>query len=250
MSKDQARSERTIEERAQELQADLMLYVVDKRQSLHFEQLFRAAQKTGISGKAELKHLPFGTVNGPDGKPFKTRAGGVMRLKDLIAMAKEEALKEMEQRGVAAELDEGERQEIARRVGLAALKFADLSNNRTSDYIFDLGKFTSFEGRTGPYILYSAVRIKSILRKAQEKTAEPGPLLPPTEVDRALMLLLCQLPDVVATAASTYMPHHLCDFAYRLAQTFSVFYNACPRSSCCWKPRTRFSARSQLRCSI
>jgi arginyl-tRNA synthetase len=217
----------TIQQRVDDFGADEILYVVDARQSLHFEQVFRAARKTGLAQDVILKHIAFGTMNGPDGKPFKTRAGGVIRLKDLITMVTAEALERMTKTGIAEGYGEAERLDIARKVGLAALKFADLMNHRTSDYVFDLERFTKFEGRTGPYLLYTAVRIKSILRKAEEKALVPGPILTPTHLERDLMLALCQLPDAVQNSYWSYVPHHLCDFAYHLAQTFNRFYDQC-----------------------
>ncbi|HEX3485145.1 MAG TPA: arginine--tRNA ligase, partial [Micropepsaceae bacterium] len=138
----------TIVERVREHDPDLILYVVDQRQHLHFEQVFRAAKKGGLSGRASFEHIGYGTVNGKDGKPFKTRAGGVMKLYDVIAMATEEAERRLSEEGLAADYAAEERAEIARAVGLAALKFADLSNFRISDYVFDLARFTRFEGRT------------------------------------------------------------------------------------------------------
>ncbi|HUM71080.1 MAG TPA: arginine--tRNA ligase, partial [Chloroflexota bacterium] len=160
----------TIDMRVQEFGSELMLYVVDHRQRQHFEQVFRAAYKSGIAPAATgLEHNYFGTMNGKDGKPFKTREGGTMKLKDLIALVIEAALARMAESHVAEGYDEAERQEIARRVGLSALKYADLMNQRTKDYIFDLDRFSSFEGRTGPYLLYTAVRARSILHKAAEQ---------------------------------------------------------------------------------
>ncbi|MDK2970678.1 MAG: arginyl-tRNA synthetase [Candidatus Sumerlaeota bacterium] len=218
----------TIEQRVRDFHADLILYVVDKRQSLHFEQVFRAAAKSGISGNARMEHLPFGTMNGKDGRPFKTREGGVMRLKDLIEMMTREAHQRMLEANVAQEYSEEERNEIAQKVGMAALKYADLMNVRTADYVFDIERFTKFEGRTGSYLLYAAVRIKSILRKAAERNLAAGTILPPScDEERALMLALSQLPEAIATAAQQRMPHHLCAFAFDLGQALSRFYNAC-----------------------
>lgn len=156
----------TIVDRVRTVDPDLMLYVVGQPQHDHFEKVFRGARKTGLAGKAELEHVGFGTVNGPDGKPFRTRAGGVVKLYDLIDQARQEALARLNEAGLATEYPETERQEIARQVGLAAIKFADLSNHRLTNYIFDLARFTRFEGETGPYLQYAAVRIKSLLRKA------------------------------------------------------------------------------------
>ncbi len=217
----------TIVDRVREYDPDLMLYVVDQRQHLHFEQVFRAAALAGLDGKAKSEHIGFGTMNGPDGKPFKTRAGGVMKLQDLLAMATEQALSRLNEEGLAADYPEEERQAIARMVGIGAVKFADLSNHRLSNYVFDLERFTRFEGRTGPYLQYAAVRIKSLLRKAAEQGAEAGAILPPTEIERDLMLNLGQLPDAISAAYQKRTPNDLCEFAFWLSQTFSRFYGAC-----------------------
>ncbi|HEV2560852.1 MAG TPA: arginine--tRNA ligase [Rhizomicrobium sp.] len=215
----------TIIDRVQNQNPDLILYVVDQRQHGHFEQVFRAARKAGLAGnRAELEHAGFGTMNGPDGKPFKTRAGGVMKLFDLIAMAKDEASKRLEEAGLATEYPEDERAEISRMVGIAAIKFADLSNHRVSDYIFDLARFTRFEGKTGPYLQYAAVRIQSILRKAREEGyASAAPVVQSAE-ERKLALQLLALPDVMAAAEAKRAPNLLCDYAFTLAQEFSRFY--------------------------
>ncbi|MBI4396123.1 MAG: arginine--tRNA ligase [Elusimicrobia bacterium] len=217
----------TIDERIKDFGAQRLLYVVDKRQSLHFAQVFQAAKATGIAENARLEHVAFGTMNGPDGKPFKTRTGGAMKLKDLIEMVTAEAHQKMSEAGVAEGYEAAEREDIAKKVGIAALKFADLMNDRTTDYLFDLEKFTRFEGRTGPYHLYAAIRIKSILRKAEEKGLAPGTLLPPTDDERELVLKLCQFPEAVRGACANLAPNVLCEFAYDLAQDFSRFYERC-----------------------
>lgn len=214
----------TIVDRVRNYDPDLILYVVDQRQHMHFEQVFRAARKAGLNGKAALEHAGFGTVNGPDGKPFKTRAGGVMKLYDLITMATDEAELRLKEQGLAAEYPAQERAEIAKAVGLAAIKFADLSNYRTSDYIFDLARFTGFEGRTGPYLQYAAVRIQSILRKADvERLARGAPLVRSPE-ERKLLLALLSLPHAMSTAEIRRAPNVLCDYVFALAQEFSRFY--------------------------
>ena len=165
----------TIEMRVEELHADLMLYVVDKRQADHFVQLFRAAHKAGmIPAGTRLEHIWFGTMNGPDGKPFKTREGGVVRLADVIEMLTDAARRRLDEAHLAEDYPAEERERIASLVGIAALKFGDLINNRVSDYVFDLDRFSSFEGKTGPYLQYAAVRIKSILRKAEEAGLSRG----------------------------------------------------------------------------
>ncbi len=217
----------TIIDRVQSHNPAKIIYVVDQRQSLHFEQVFRAARKGAlVSSAVELIHAGFGTMNGTDGKPFKTRAGGVMKLEDLIAMGIEKAQARLDEVNLARDISEGEREDIAHKVAIAAIKFSDLHNNRISDYVFDLDQMTSFEGKTGPYLLYQAVRIKSLLRKANVHKFEDSEILI-TDKDRALALLLSELPDHFETALRNYTPHVLCDYAFKLAQTFSSFYASC-----------------------
>lgn len=218
----------TIEQRVEDLHANLILYVVDARQSLHFRQVFEAAKRTGIAGTTELEHIGFGTMNGADGKPFKTRAGGVMKLQDLLQMGRDEALKRMDEQDIAKDYPDEERLDIAHKVGIAAVKYADLMNHRTSDYIFDLEKFTRFEGRTGAYLLYAAVRIKSILRKAQERGIAPGTIVIGAPEERDLILLVQQLPEIVEATWRNRAPNHLSDYVFTLAQVFSRFYQNCP----------------------
>ncbi len=217
----------TIEHRRREIDPDLILYVVDQRQHLHFEQVFRAARKGGINGKAEMEHIGFGTMNGPDGKPFKTRAGGVMKLQDLIAMAKERAEARLDEHGIAKDYPVEERAEIVRKVALAAIRFADLSNYRLTSYIFDLERFTELEGKTGPYLLYAAARINSLLGKLAAEGTTPGVILPPGERERTLLLTLGRLPDAIADAYDRRAPNELCEFAFTLAQEFNRFYHDC-----------------------
>ncbi len=217
----------TIVERMKLYNPTKIIYMVDQRQGLHFEQLFRAARKGGlVSNDIELTHAGFGTMNGPDGKPFKTRAGGVMRLDDLISMAEEKAKARMEEAHLAEDMQATEKADVAHKVAIAAIKFADLQNSRVADYVFDIDKLTSFEGKTGPYLLYQAVRIKSLLRKAEYDVSKSSPLQL-EDVDRPLALLLTELPDSIEGAVKNYFPHHLCDYAYRLAQAFSSFYGNC-----------------------
>ncbi|HEY4114814.1 MAG TPA: arginine--tRNA ligase [Rhizomicrobium sp.] len=214
----------TIVDRVKEQNPDLILYVVDQRQHLHFEQVFRAAEKAGLNGKAHLEHAGFGTMNGADGKPFKTRAGGVMKLYDLIAMMTAEAMTRLTEAGLAADYPPEERDDIARKVGIGALKFADLSNQRQSDYIFDLQRFTRFEGRTGPYLQYAAVRIQSILRKAQEQEFALADASIHSPEERKLVLQILALPDAMAAAEAKRAPNILAEYVFELAQTFSRFY--------------------------
>lgn len=159
----------TIKDRVETIGPDRILYVVDQRQALHFEQVYRAADKADYIGRDQLEHLGFGTVNGTDGKPFKTREGGTLRLADLNGMAFEEASKRIGEAGLSGDIGEDEKAEISTLVARAALRFADLQNQRTTNYVFDLERFTSFEGKTGPYLLYAAVRLKAILRRAAEQ---------------------------------------------------------------------------------
>lgn len=218
----------TIVERVKEHSPSKIIYVVDQRQHLHFEQVFRAVRKAGmVTDDVELTHAGFGTMNGPDGKPFKTRAGGVMKLEDLIDMAIAKASQRLNEAEIATGFSDEERADISHKVAVAAIKFADLQNQRHADYIFDLDRMTQFEGKTGPYLLYQAVRIQSLLKKAQEEGYAPGQNLRIEETDRALALLLTELPDHFALALKNYTPHVLCDYAYKLAQTFSSFYGAC-----------------------
>ena len=218
----------TIGMRVDELDADLILYVVDARQSYHFEQVFRAARRTGAAGEAALEHIRFGTMNGPDGTPFKTRAGGVLRLQDLIEMVTAAAANRMDESETAAGYTEAERAVITRQVGVAALKFGDLINNRASNYVFDLERFTALEGKTGPYLQMAAVRMGSILDRAAAGGMKPGRIEPPSvEAERRLMLRLLQLPEVIGRAVDLRAPNHLAEFAYEAASDFSSFYETC-----------------------
>jgi len=216
----------TVIERVRAYDPELILYVVDHRQHGHFEQVFRAAEKAGFAGKAHLEHVGYGTMNGADGKPFKTRAGGVMKLFDLIAMAKQEAEKRLAEAGIGADYSAEEQAEIARKVGIATIKFADLSNHRTTDYIFDLERFSKFEGKTGPYLQYAAVRIQSMLRKAREQGFETGAPAIHSAEERRLILQLLSLADYLSAAEDKRAPNMLCEYAFELAQNFSRFYGA------------------------
>lgn len=216
----------TLVEREKDYKPDEVIYVVDKRQELHFTQVFRCAKKTGIvRPETELKFLGFGTMNGKDGKPFKTREGGVMRLENLIREIDEEMYKKiMDNRTV----EEGEAQQTAQTVGLAAIKYGDLSNQASKDYIFDVDRFTSFEGNTGPYILYTIVRIKSILSKYQESGgAVDGLRVRPAEngYEKALMLQALKFNDVFDAVYEETAPHKLCAYIYELANEFNKFYH-------------------------
>ena len=218
----------TILDRKTSIAPDRILYVVDQRQAQHFEQVFRAAAKAGLMQEEALEHIGFGTVNGKDGKPFKTREGGVMRLADLLAMAKAAARARMDEAGIGEGLEAAELETIAQKVGLAAIKFADLRNQRLTNYVFDLDRFTAFEGKTGPYLLYAAVRIKSILRKARAEGLKGGAIMPRAPEEKALVLALDGFGASVQGAWEKRAPHILCEHTFALAQAFSRFYTACP----------------------
>ena len=216
----------TLIERESLYQPDQIIYVVDKRQELHFVQVFRCAKKTGIvRPEVDLKYLGFGTMNGKDGKPFKTREGGVMRLENLLREITEEMRKKiMDNRTVTGE----EAEATARTVGLAAVKYGDLSNQASKDYIFDVDRFTSFEGNTGPYILYTIVRIKSILNKYQENGGSMDALRirePGSDCEKALMLETAKFNEVIDTVYEEIAPHKLCAYIYDVANAFNKFYH-------------------------
>ena len=219
----------TVAMRVEELGIELMLYVVDRRQADHLAQVFRAARKGGIaSDRVAMEHIGFGTMNGPDGKPFKTREGGVVRLGDVIDMIKTAARERLDEAHIAEDYPEEERELIARQVGIAALKFGDLINNRASDYVFDLDRFSSFEGKTGPYLQYAAVRVRSILRKAEERGFEPGSIVAPTiDVERDLILELLRFPEVVQRGIDLRAPNHIAEYAHGLAGQWNRFYDRC-----------------------
>jgi arginyl-tRNA synthetase len=207
---------------------DLVLYCVDQRQADHFEQVFRAACLAGFAREDALEHVGFGTMNGTDGKPFKTRAGGVLKLRDLIDMVLGKARERLHEAGLGEGLSAADFEETARKVAVAALKFADLQNFRGTSYVFDLDRFSSFEGKTGPYLLYQAVRIKSLLRKAGEEGAAAGPIVVAEPAERDLVLLLDGFDHAAFEAYDKKAPNFVAEHAYRLAQTFSKFYAACP----------------------
>ena len=202
------------------------IYFADKRQDLHYTQFFRVARKAGIvRPETELKFIGFGTMNGKDGKPFKTRQGGVLRLEYLIKEIEDAVYdKIMENRTV----DEAEARKTAGIVGLAALKYGDLSNQASKDYIFDIDRFTSFEGDTGPYILYTIVRIKSILKKYEAEGGNLDGLTvnnPDSESETSLMLELSKLSEVMENAFNETAPHRICKFVYDLSNAFNHFYH-------------------------
>ncbi len=218
----------TLVDRKAEIDPDKIVYVVDQRQALHFEQVFRGAAKAGWYERDQLFHAGFGTMNGKDGKPFKTREGGVLRLEDLMEIMQDAARERLKTSGIGADFDVEERTEIARKIGLAALKFADLQNQRMTNYIFDPERFTAFEGKTGPYLLYAVVRIKSILRKAAAMGVDTGEITVEADTEKQLVLSLDAYGRAIELAADKYVPHVLCEHIYRVAQSFSRFYADCP----------------------
>ncbi len=216
----------TIVERMKLFAPDRIIYITDKRQELYFETVFRCARKTKLVGEdTVLTHIGYGTMNGRDGKPFKTREGGVMRLENLIKNVNDEVFRKiMENR----DMEEAEARAIASQVGLAAIKYGDLSNQISKDYIFDADRFTSFEGDTGPYILYTIVRIKSILAKYKE--LNPGSaaaaIIPAaSQAEQALMLEITKFNEMLCTAYEEIAPHRICAFIYDLANAFNSFYH-------------------------
>lgn len=216
----------TLVQRERDYQPDQIIYVVDKRQELHFVQVFRAARKSGIvPEETRLRFLGFGTMNGKDGKPFKTREGGVMRLEVLISEIQEEMYKKITENRT---VEEAEARQTAGIVGLSAIKYGDLSNQASKDYVFDVDRFTSFEGNTGPYILYTIVRIKSILNKYQAEGADPDKAVirgTDEELTRALMLSCARYNEVIEGAYEELAPHKICAYIYDLANDFNRFYH-------------------------
>lgn len=216
----------TILERMNKIQPDEIIYLTDKRQELYFEQVFRCARKTKlVSPEVRLLWLGFGTMNGKDGKPFKTREGGVMRLESLIKETTDEMYRKITQN---REMPSKEAAETAKVIALSALKYGDLSNQASKDYVFDIERFTSFEGDTGPYILYTIVRIKSILNKYKEQggsigEAELGSAA--GESEKALMLQLAGFNAMMENACEETAPHKVCAFIYDLANAFNRFYH-------------------------
>jgi arginyl-tRNA synthetase len=218
----------TIVQRREQLQPELYLYVVDQRQADHFTQVFRGAERAGWAQPETLEHIGFGTMNGADGKPFKTRAGGVLKLGDLIGMTLEKARVRMREAKMGDDLPPDEFEDVAHKVAIAALKVADLINFRGTSYVFDLDRFTSFEGKTGPYLLYATVRIRSILRKAQDQGSQASAIIVSHPDERAVMLALDGFDAALQIAYDRRAPHFLAEHAFVLAQAFSTFYNSCP----------------------
>jgi len=218
----------TILDRKRSFGPDLIIYCVDQRQADHFEIVFRAAYLAGYAAEGELEHVGFGTMNGVDGKPFKTREGGVLKLNDMIEMTREKARERLHEAGLGENLSEAEFEDIAGKVAVAALKFADLQNFRGTSYVFDLDRFTSFEGKTGPYLLYQAVRVKSLLRRAEAEQAKAGSVHVAEPAERELVLTLDAFDAALTEAYDKKAPNAVAEHAYRLSQAFSKFYAACP----------------------
>lgn len=211
----------TIIQREKDFHPNKIWYVVDKRQELHFTQVFRCARRAElVPAETELEFLGFGTMNGSDGKPYKTRDGGVMRLSDLIETVTNASLQRLENSSFVSEND---RESYARKLGMAAVKFGDLINHRSKDYIFDLDKFLSSEGKTGIYLLYTVSRINSIMKKAGDAKAEFTGIY--TDEERELMLKLIMTGDVFNYAMDEKAPNYICENAYQLAVSFSRFYH-------------------------
>ncbi len=216
----------TIKERVAKYDPAQMIYITDKRQDLYFEQVFRAAVKAGlVSDKVTLSHIGFGTMNGKDGKPFKTRDGGVMRLEDLIGDIQNEMYNKIKEN---KDIDDSEARQTADTVGLSALLYGDLSNQAVKDYIFDMERFISFEGNTGPYILYTIVRIKSIIAKFEAQGGKLEGLkigVPVNASEKDLMKALSTFSQVMEGAEAELAPHRICAFVYDLANALNSFYH-------------------------
>ncbi len=210
------------------LNADRVLYFVDARQSLHFQQIFTLSRKAGfVKPETQLEHMPFGTVMGSDGKPFKTRSGGVAKLSALLEEAQERAYKLVASKN--EDMDEEELRNIARVVGISSVKYADLSKNRTSDYVFNWDTMLSFEGNTAPYLLYAYSRVASIVKRSEIDVASlTGDINIIEAQERALAVKLCQFEEAIQQVVNDGMPHFLCAYLYDLAGTFMTFYEACP----------------------
>ena len=218
----------TLIDRKNEIDPDLILYVVDQRQATHFKQVFKAAEMAGWYKSEQLEHLGFGTVNGKDGKPFTTRGGGVLRLADLTQMMREAASVRLNESGIGQDYDAEEQADIANKVGMAALKFADLQNQRLTNYIFDVERFTAFEGKTGPYLLYAATRMKSLQRNAAEKGVIASEISISHQTELQLVLALDAFDRALEKSIASRSPHILCEHIYRISQAYSRFWTDCP----------------------
>ena len=225
----------TILQRVSDLHPDEIWYVVDNRQALHFKQVFRCAEKSGISANAKCLHIGFGTMNGADGKPYKTRDGGVMRLSDMISIVTQNAHDKVRQSEII--MDEEQQKTAAQKIGVAALKIGDMINHRTKDYIFDMERFLSSDGKTGPYLQYTSVRINSVLSRAKEEGLLTDAILPPaSDTERELMLSLTSVADVLLRAYEEKIPNAVCEILFTITGLFNRFYAenkilSCPDSN-------------------
>ena len=217
-----------ISHRAKRLQADRVLYFVDARQSLHFKQIFAVARAAGFAPEAlQLEHLPFGTMLGQDGKPFKTRQGGIIKLADLLDEAERRAAALVREKN--PDIEPEQLAHLAKVIGLGAVKYSDLSKNRTSDYVFDWDQMLSFDGNTAPYLQYAYSRIQSVLRKAGVDPAQlPREAIAEEEPERRLAVYIAAFNDVLQQVADEGYPHYLCAYLYELATRFTTFYEQCP----------------------
>ena len=211
----------TILERKKNYNPDEIWYVTDNRQALHFEQVFRAARKANLVDKnVILEHIPFGTMNGKDGKPFKTRDGGVMSLKNLISLVKEETVKKI----ALGSITEEEKAEISETVAIAALKYADSLPYRATDYVFEIEKFADLEGKTGPYLLYSTIRMKSLLVKAKDIDYQKMHILN-SETEQDIILTILNLPNILTKSIETKSLNEIAEYLYKLTSQYNKFYN-------------------------
>jgi len=236
----------TLYERMKQFHPNAVLYFTDARQGLHFSQVFASAKKTGIVPEnVSLEFQPFGTVNGPDNKPYKTRDGGVPTLRSVIQAAITAARKKMDAGEMGRDLTTTEKDTISQIVGVAALKFADLMNDKTKNYIFDEERMISTEGKTGPYLLYAMVRMKSVLDKVGQ--ADPNTVLTITHpAERKLILRLLAFPTALQAAYDTRAPHIIADFLYNVAGDFNLFYHDCPIKTASDTERTNRLALTAL----
>lgn len=233
----------TIKTRVEELNAQEIIYVTDQRQALHFEQVFEAANLLGICPQTKLLHIGFGTVNGKDGKPFKTRDGGVMNLEDLLLISKEAVQKSMPQEAEAEGYTQTEIDKMADEITIAAIKFQDMKNNIASGYVFSLEDFAKFDGKTGPYVQYAIARINSIIRKAEDAGINESNLCISNTEERQLALKISQFGNILWRAEEEKEPSIISDYAYNLAQSFSSFYS----TSSIMNAETPIQASSRLR---
>jgi arginyl-tRNA synthetase len=218
-----------------QLKADRILYVTDSRQALHFRQVFAVGRKAGFAPQAvSLEHIGFGTMMGADGRPFKTREGGTIKLMDLLDQAEKQAFDLVTQKN--PDLPDDRRREIARMVGIGAVKYADLAQNRASDYVFSWNKMLSLDGNTAPYMQYAYARIRSIFRKSSRSAGVPPaggatgetPVVLAAPAERNLAVRLLQFPETIETVAAECLPNLLCGYLYELAGAFMSFYESCP----------------------